>query len=260
MHNNKVVLVTGSSSGIGLATAQVLANSGFNVMMHGLESNEEGLKIAQALSSQTQVDVAYCSADLSDPSQVDYLYEQTCEQFGHIDVLVNNAGIQFTERTENFPRDKWDLVVAINLTAPFQLMQRVLPNMMANKWGRIINIASVHGLVGSENKAAYCAAKHGMVGYTKVVALEQATHGVTANCICPGWTDTPLLNHQFDTIAKERGVSFEQAKLELVNTKTPYPGLVSPDAIGAMAAYLCSDQANAITGAALPIDGAWTSH
>lgn len=259
MSKRKVALVTGSSSGIGLATAKVLANAGFDIMMHGIESDAEGQVIAERTIGSTQAKIAYCSADLSDPAQIDNLYEATLDSFGQVDVLVNNAGIQYTARTETFPRDKWEQIIAINLTAPFLLTQHVLPAMMEKRWGRIVNIASVHGLIGSENKAAYCSAKHGLVGFTKVVALEQATHGVTVNCICPGWTDTPLLNQQFETIAAERGVSFEAAKLELVNTKTPYPGLVQPDAIGALVSYLCSDVANAITGAALPIDGAWTS-
>ncbi|MFC6673831.1 3-hydroxybutyrate dehydrogenase [Marinobacterium aestuariivivens] len=196
---------------------------------------------------------------MAQPQQVEILFEKTLEAFGTVDVLVNNAGIQHTAPTAAFPVEKWDLILAVNLSAAFHATRLALPGMQQTGWGRIINIASVHGLVGSANKSAYCAAKHGLVGFTKVVALEHAADGITVNSICPGWTDTPLLNQQFENYAREHGVSFEEAKLGLIHTKTPFPSLIQPSAIGELAAFLCSDAAAGITGAALPIDGAWTA-
>lgn len=256
----KTALVTGSSSGIGLATAKVLAARGFQIMLHGLESADVGDSIAQALEREHGVRVRYCQSDLSQRAQVETLFNEAVARFGHIDVLINNAGIQYTAPTIEFPPEKWDQILAINLSAAFHATQLALPAMKQAGWGRIVNIASVHGLVGSPNKAAYCAAKHGLVGFTKVVALEHAADGITVNSVCPGWTDTPLLNHQFEVFAKEHGVSFDEAKLGLIHSKTPYPSLIPPAAIGELVAYLCSDAAAGITGTALPIDGAWTAH
>ena len=255
----KTALVTGSSSGIGLATAKVLASKGFNLMLHGIEANDIGQPLAAAIAAEYAVETDYCCADLAIPSQIETLVQRTLTRFSRIDILVNNAGIQFTSPTVDFPPQKWDQLLAVNLSAPFHLIRLILPNMQQAGWGRIINIASVHGLVGSANKVAYCAAKHGLVGLTKVVALEQAANGITANSICPGWTDTPILHNQFQAFAAQHKVSFEDAKAGLIGTKTPYPSLIQPHAIGAMAAFLCSEAAAAITGAALPIDGAWSA-
>ncbi|GGO87147.1 3-hydroxybutyrate dehydrogenase [Marinobacterium nitratireducens] len=260
MSKTRTALVTGSSSGIGLATAGVLAQRGYQIMLHGLEDAELGGLIARKLADEHGVRTDYCQADLSGTRQVERLYRSCVEQFGAVDILVNNAGIQFTAATAEFPPEKWDLILAVNLSAAFHASRLALPAMQRAGWGRIINIASVHGLVASANKSAYCAAKHGLVGLTKVMALEHAADGITANAICPGWTDTPLLNQQFENYAKEHGVSFDEAKLGLIHTKTPYPSLIAPQAIGELAAYLCSDAAAGITGAALPIDGAWTAH
>ncbi len=257
--NNKTALVTGSSSGIGLATAKALAKQGIEVMLNGLETQSEGAPIAAAIEQEFGCKARYCSADLSKPDQIEKLFESMQVEFGGIDILVNNAGIQYTASTVDFPPEKWDQVIAINLSAAFHTSRLALPLMQKAGWGRIINIASVHGLVGSANKSAYCAAKHGLVGFTKVVALEHAADGITANCICPGWTDTPLLQHQFKVFAEQQHVTVEEARAGLVQTKTPYPSLVQPSAIGELAVFLCSDSAQAITGAALPIDGAWTS-
>ncbi len=259
MTEKRTALVTGSSSGIGLATARVLASQGFQVMLHGLEAAAVGEPVARAIELEHGVATAYCSADLSVPAEIAWLFDTTIARFGQVDILVNNAGIQYTATTAEFPAEKWDQILAINLSAPFHLTQRVLPLMQQAGWGRIINIASVHGLVASANKSAYCAAKHGLVGFTKVVALEHATDGITANCLCPGWTDTPILNHQFQVYAEQQQVSLEEAKRGLIQTKAPYPSLIQPAAIGAMVAFLCSDAATAITGAALPIDGGWTA-
>lgn len=259
MQHSRTALVTGSSSGIGLATAKVLAASGVQVMLHGLEEQAIGEPIAQALQQEFGVQARYFCADLATPDAVEQLVNATVTQLGALDILVNNAGIQYTAATQDFPVHKWDQVLAVNLSAAFHATRLALPAMEQAGWGRIINIASVHGLVGSANKAAYCAAKHGLVGLTKVVALEQAANGVTANAICPGWTDTPILNHQIQVFAEEHGVSIDEAKLGLLHSKTPYPSLIDPASIGAMIVFLCSDAAAAITGAALPIDGAWTA-
>ncbi|MEH6652109.1 MAG: 3-hydroxybutyrate dehydrogenase [Motiliproteus sp.] len=256
---NKTALVTGSSSGIGLATATALAKQGIQVMLNGLEDQNEGASIAAAIEKQFGTKARYCRADLSEPRQIEQLFKSMLLEFGGIDILVNNAGIQHTAPTVEFPIEKWDQLIAVNLSAAFHTSRLALPVMSRAGWGRIINIASVHGLVGSANKSAYCAAKHGLIGFTKVVALEHAADGITANCICPGWTDTPLLQHQFKVFSEQQNVTVEEAKAGLVKTKTPYPALIQPSAIGDMVVYLSTDSACGITGAALPIDGAWTS-
>jgi 3-hydroxybutyrate dehydrogenase len=256
---NKTALVTGSSSGIGLATAKALAKQGIQVMLNGLEAQSEGALIAVAIEQEFGCKARYCCADLSQLDQIEQLFESMQAEFGGIDILVNNAGIQYTSSTIDFPPEKWDQIIAINLSAAFHTSRLALPFMQQSGWGRIVNIASVHGLVGSANKSAYCAAKHGLVGFTKVVALEHAADGITANCICPGWTDTPLLQNQLKIFAEQQNVTVEEAKAGLVQTKTPYPSLIQPSAIGDMVVFLCTDSARGITGAALPIDGAWTS-
>lgn len=259
MNKNKNALITGSTSGIGLATAEVLAEAGFNLMLNGLESAVEGDALARRLSDQFGCRVFYCQADLSQPEEVIRLTDTATDHLGQVDVLINNAGIQYTESLANFPLEKWQQIQAINLTAPFLAMQQLMPQMQSNGWGRVINIASVHGLVASANKSAYCAAKHGLVGMTKVAAIEYAESNMTANCICPGWTDTPILNHQFNVYAEANNLSFEEAQRGLVKTKAPYPELINPQAIGQMILFLCSDAARAMTGTALPIDGGWTA-
>lgn len=255
----KKALVTGSTSGIGLATACELAAQGMDVMLNGLDDRPTGEAIASDLESRTGRRVRYCQADLSDPEQVNRLHEAHMAEFGALDVLVNNAGIQFTAPTEDFPVEKWDRILAINLSAAFHTTRLALPLMQKNGWGRIINLASVHGLVGSANKAAYCASKHGLVGFTKVVAIENADNGVTANCICPGWTDTPILNDQLEKYARDNGVTFEAAKVGLVKSKQPLPELIDPGAIASMIVFLCSEAGRYITGASLSVDGAWTA-
>lgn len=259
MAEKKIALVTGSSSGIGLATAKILASQGVQVMLHGLEDVEVGNKIAEEIERVYGVESGYCSSDLSKPGGAEKLFQDTTAWFGRIDILVNNAGIQYTSSTAEFPPEKWDQIIAINLTAPFNLTRLALPLMQREGWGRIVNIASVHGLVASAKKSAYCAAKHGLVGLTKVVALEHAADGITANCICPGWTDTPILNHQFKQYAEQHQIPREEAKRGLILTKSPYPELINPAAIGAMVGFLCSDVAEAINGTALPVDGGWTA-
>ena len=259
MLKQKVALITGSTSGIGLATAHVLAAQGINLVLHGLLSSEEGTLLAKEFAKQYGIDALFDNADLRDVGSIERFIQRALEHMGSIDILVNNAGIQHTESAENFPLDKWNAIIAINLSAAFHAIQYVLPNMKSKGWGRIINVASVHGLVGSVNKSAYCAAKHGLVGLTKVLALECAEQGVTVNAICPGWVDTPLINEQISTLAQQQGVDFKQAKYNLVTAKQPLPEMMAPEQIGEFILFLCSDSARSITGAALPMDGAWTA-
>lgn len=259
MLKQKVALITGSTSGIGLATAHVLAAQGINLVLHGLMSASEGAALANDFSDQYGVKTLFDNADLNDVASIERLINNAIEQMGSVDILINNAGIQHTESAEHFPLDKWNAIIAINLSAAFHAIQYALPNMKSNGWGRIINVASVHGLVGSVNKSAYCAAKHGLVGVTKVVALECAEQGVTVNAICPGWVDTPLINDQISAIAEQKSISFEQAKYQLVTAKQPLPEMMAPAQIGEFILFLCSDSARSITGSALPMDGAWTA-
>jgi len=256
---NKVALITGSTSGIGLATAHVLAEQGINLILHGLLSNDDGHALAQQFMQKYGIRVMFDNADLRQADAIKELCKNAVDLMGSIDILINNAGIQHTESIETFPESKWNDIIAVNLSAAFHLIQQSLPSMKSNGWGRIINIASVHGLVASLNKAAYCAAKHGIVGLTKVVALEFAEQGITANSICPGWVDTPLINRQIEDIATQKNISFEQASYELVKAKQPLPEMMDPRQIGEFILFLCSDAARSMTGASIPMDGAWTA-
>ena len=243
MLNEKVALITGSTSGIGLATAHVLAAQGINLVLHGLISAIQGQELADSFKAQYGIGVLFDNADLSDVASIEHLIKRAIEQMGSIDILINNAGIQHTESAENFPLDKWNAIIAINLSAAFHAIQYALPNMKSNGWGRIINVASVHGLVG----------------LTKVLALECAEQGITVNAICPGWVDTPLINDQISAIAKQQDIAFEQAKYQLVTAKQPLPEMMAPEQIGEFILFLCSESARSITGSALPMDGAWTA-
>lgn len=260
MSRIKRALITGSTSGIGLAIAHQLAVAGTDVVLHGLESQEEGDKLATSFHSQHGVEAIYVQADISHPDNIDAMMSQITAQVGPVTILVNNAGIQHTAPVQDFPPQKWDQILAVNLSAAFHTTRLAVPAMQTQGWGRIINISSVHGLVASVNKAAYCAAKHGLIGMTKVTALELAAKGVTANCICPGWTDTPLLVEQFKAYARDNNTSYEEAKQGLIKAKAPYPDFVSPADIGQLVLFLCSDAAKAITGTSMPIDGGWTAH
>jgi len=259
MLKQKVALITGSTSGIGLATAHVLAAQGINLVLHGLMSPDEGEVLAKKFAKQYDINVLFDNADLRNVESIEHFIQRAVERMGSIDILVNNAGIQHTESAENFPLDKWNAIIAINLSAAFHAIQYALPSMKNRGWGKIINVASVHGLVGSVNKSAYCAAKHGLVGLTKVLALECAEQGITVNAICPGWVDTPLINEQISTLAQQQGVDFKQAKYNLVTAKQPLPEMMAPEQIGQFILFLCSDSARSITGSALPMDGAWTA-
>ncbi len=255
----KTALITGSTSGIGLATAHTLAEQGINLVLHGLLSEAEGVALAEEFARKYKIKALFDGANLMDGNAIAAFMDRAIAMTGAIDILVNNAGIQHTEGVDTFPENKWHAIIAINLTAAFHTIQKSLPSMKANGWGRIINIASVHGLVASLNKCAYVTAKHGLIGLTKVVALECAEQGITANAICPGWVDTPLINNQIGDIAEQQNVSFEQAKYNLVTAKQPLPEMMNPRQIGEFILFLCSDSARSITGASLPMDGAWTA-
>lgn len=255
----KTALITGSTSGIGLATAHTLAEQGINLVLHGLMDEVEGTALAEEFAAQYNIKTLFDGANLMDSHAIATFMTRAINVMGAIDILVNNAGIQHTEGVDTFPENKWNAIIAINLTAAFHTIQKSLPCMKANGWGRIINIASVHGLVASLNKSAYVAAKHGLVGLTKVVALECAEQGITANSICPGWVDTPLINNQISDVAQKQNVDFEHAKYNLVTAKQPLPEMMVPRQIGEFILFLCSDSARGITGASLPMDGAWTA-
>ncbi len=259
MLKGKIALITGSTSGIGLATAHVLAEQGINLVLHGLMNEPEGIALASEFASKYHIKTLFDNADLMETAAISTFMDRAINTMGSIDILVNNAGIQHTEGVDTFPENKWNAIIAINLTAAFHTIQKSLPSMKENSWGRIVNIASVHGLVASLNKCAYVTAKHGLIGLTKVVALECAEQGITANSICPGWVDTPLINNQIGEIAEQQEVSFEQAKYNLVTAKQPLPEMMDPRQIGEFILFLCSDSARSITGASLPMDGAWTA-
>ncbi len=259
MSKQKIAVITGSSSGIGLAIARQMAASGYGIMLHGLMSHEEGGALAKSLSDEFSVPVAFDDADLRDPAGAAALIEKAQATLGSVDVLVNNAGIQYTASIGDFPVQKWHDIIAINLSSVFFTTQAALPGMQKSGWGRVINIASVHGLVASVEKAAYCAAKHGVVGLTKVTALEEASKGITANIICPGWVETPLVKPQIEALAEADGITYDEAKRKLVTAKQPMPEMTDPAMIGDMVVFLCSDSAATISGASMPIDGGWTA-
>jgi 3-hydroxybutyrate dehydrogenase len=242
-----------------MAIADVLARHGSDIVLHGLFPVAEGEQQARALSQRWNVDVHFLNADLANPAEAVGLIDQAVSLHGRLDILVNNAGIQFTAALDDYPLDRWDAIQAVNLRAPFLLTRAVLPHMRRANWGRIVNIASVHGLVASVNKAAYCAAKHGLVGLTKVAALETATDGITVNAICPGWTETPILEPQIAARAAQLRCDHETAIRSLVAEKQPNQTLMPSAWIGETVAFLCSDAAAGMTGTALPVDGGWTA-
>jgi len=254
----KVAVVTGSTSGIGLGIARALAGAGADVLLNGFGDAGAIEELRAGIAAEFGVRAAYHGADLSKPEEIRAMFAQAEAEFGRVDILVNNAGIQYVAPVEEFPVERWDAVIAINLSAVFHGIQNALPGMKQRGWGRIINIASVHGQVASVNKSAYVAAKHGVVGLTKTVALETAGSGVTCNAICPGWVLTPLVQKQIDALAANKGVSIDQARAELV-AKQPSGDFVTPDQLGALAVFLCSDAATQMTGSNLTMDGGWTA-
>ncbi|HTP53315.1 MAG TPA: 3-hydroxybutyrate dehydrogenase [Anaeromyxobacteraceae bacterium] len=259
MLNDKCALVTGSTSGIGLGIARALAAQGCRVMLNGFGDAAAIERTRAALEKEHGVAVRYDGADLTKPVQVAGLVAAAARELGGVDILVNNAGIQHTAPVDSFPAERWDAILATNLSAAFHAIQHALPIMKRKGFGRIVNTASVHGLVASANKAAYVAAKHGLVGLTKVVALETAGTGITCNAFCPGWTRTELIEPQIAAKAKALGVSLQEGERELLAEKQPSKQFVTVDQIGALVIFLCSAAAEQITGAAIPIDGGWTA-
>jgi 3-hydroxybutyrate dehydrogenase len=259
MLEGRVAVVTGSTSGIGLGVAGALAAQGAHILLNGFGDAQEIEEVRQELAADHSIRVAYSGADMSKPDDVSSMIDQAISELGRVDILVNNAGIQHTAPVDEFPVERWNQIIAINLSAAFHAIRAVLPQMRSRGWGRLINIASTHGLVASANKAAYVAAKHGLLGLAKVVALETASTGVTCNAICPGWVLTPLVQKQIDDLAARQGLSAEAAKLELLGEKQPSREFATPEQIGALAVFLCSESAAQIRGAALPVDGGWTA-
>ncbi len=259
MLKGKTALVTGSTSGIGLAIARALAADGANIMLNGFGDKTAIEKERATLEKQFDIKAGYSPADMSKPAEIAEMIATTETEFDSLDVLVNNAGIQHVANIEDFPIDKWDAIIAINLSSSFHTIRAAVPGMKRRKWGRIINISSAHGLVASVQKVAYVSAKHGLVGLTKVVAMETANNGITCNAICPGWVLTPLVQQQVDARAKAQGISNEQAKVDLVSEKQPMHEFTKPESIGALALFLTSDAAASITGSAYSIDGGWVA-
>jgi 3-hydroxybutyrate dehydrogenase len=255
----KSVVVTGSTSGIGLAIGHAFAAAGANLTINGFGDAELIEKERTDIEDRYGISAIYSGADMTEPAQIAEMVAATEKTFGAIDVLVNNAGIQHVAAIEDFPIDKWDLVIATNLSAAFHTCRVALPGMKRRGWGRIINIASAHGLRASAGKAAYVAAKHGLVGLTKVVAIETANDGVTSNAICPGWVMTPLVAQQIETRARAANQSFEEAKRELVAEKQPMIRYTLPEDIAALAVFLAGESAATITGASYEMDGGWTA-
>ena len=259
MFQGKTALITGSTSGIGLGIATALAAQGANIVLNGFGDPAQLDALARRLASDHAAEVHYDGADLSQPDAIETMMSRALERFGRLDILVNNAGIQFVAPVDEFPVEKWNAILALNLTASFHTIRLALPAMKRNKWGRIINIASAHALVASPFKSAYVAAKHGIAGLTKTVALEVATHGITMNAICPGYVWTPLVEKQIPDTAKARGLTERQVIDDVLLHAQPTKRFVKVDEVAALAAFLASDAAASITGAIIPIDGGWTA-
>ena len=255
MLKGKAAIVTGSTSGIGLGIARALAGAGCHVMLNGF-GEASAIEAERArIADEFGVRTAFNGADMAKPAEIERMVEATTRELGRVDILVKNAGIQHTAPVERLPVERWDAVIAINLSAAFHAIRAAVPQMRERNWGRIINIASAHGL----EKAAYVTAKHGLVGLTKVVALETATTGITCNAICPGWVLTPLVEKQITDRAAREGIPVDRAKSELLGEKQPSHEFATPEQIGGLAVFLCSPAADQIRGAALPIDGGWTA-
>jgi 3-hydroxybutyrate dehydrogenase len=255
MLKGKTALVTGSTSGIGLGIARALARQGANIVLNGFGDSAGPKAEIAALG----VKVGYHGADMSKPGEIEDMMKYAAREFGRTDILVNNAGIQHVAPVEDFPPERWDAIIAINLTSAFHTTRLALPAMKAANWGRIINVASVHGLVASAQKSAYVAAKHGIVGLTKVTALETATTGITCNAICPGWVLTPLVQKQVDARAAAGGLSNEEAKKQLLAEKEPSLQFTTPEELGELAIFFCSDAAKNVRGVAWNMDGGWAA-
>ena len=257
MMKGRAAVVTGSTSGIGLGIARALAAGGADILLNGFGDKASIEKLRLEIAEQNRVRVAYNDADLARPDEVAAMVKQATRELGRVDILVNNAGIQHTAPVEEFPDERWDAVIAVNLSAAFYAIREALPQMKARNWGRIINIASTHGLVASAEKSAYVSAKHGIIGLTKTVALETAGSGITCVAICPGWVLTPLVQKQIDAKAAAGNLSPEAAKMALLGEKQPSKEFTTPEQIGQTVLFLCSPAAEQITGSAIALDGGW---
>jgi 3-hydroxybutyrate dehydrogenase len=256
----RVALITGSTSGIGLGIARAFASAGADVVLNGLGDREDVAATQALIVSEFNVKAIYSPADMSKPASIADMIAMTIDTFGQIDILVNNAGIQHVAPVDQFPAEKWDAILAINLSSAFHTIRATLPAMRWNKWGRIVNVASAHGLIGSPYKAAYVAAKHGLLGLTKTVALETAEQGITCNAICPGYVYTPLVEAQIEGQAKSHGIPREKVIRDVLLAQQPNKRFASVDELGALSVFLASEAAASITGTALPVDGGWTAH
>ena len=255
MLKGKTALVTGSTSGIGLGTALALAHQGANIVLNGFGDTQAPQAAVKALG----VRAGYHGADMSKPADIEAMMAYAASEFGGVDILVNNAGIQHVAAVEDFPPERWDAIIAINLSSAFHTTRLAIPAMRKKNWGRVINIASAHGLVASAQKSAYVAAKHGIVGFTKSIALETATSGITINAICPGWVLTPLVQKQIDDRAKREGIPVAQASSDLLREKQPSLQFTTPEQLGELAVFLCSPAADNVRGVAWAVDGGWTA-
>lgn len=258
--HGKVALITGATSGIGLGIVREFANSGADIVMNGIDDADVTNELKAEIAAEYGVRVLYIKADMSQPSQIEAMIYTIQNEFGSIDIVVNNAGIQHVAPIEEFPTEKWDAILSINLSAAFHTSRLTLPEMRRKGWGRIINIASAHALVASPFKSAYVAAKHGLAGLTKTIALEAAEDGVTANAVCPGYVLTPLVRDQIPDTAKARGISEEAVIRDVLLGNQPTKKFVELSELTAFALFLCSEQSKSITGAILSVDGGWTAH
>jgi 3-hydroxybutyrate dehydrogenase len=259
MLKGKSAVVTGSTSGIGLAIANAFAAEGCDIVLNGFGDPTEIERLRAGLVERHGVRAVYLAADMAKPAEIRALIAEAAGQFGAVDILVNNAGIQHVAPIVEFPEERWDAVIAINLSAAFHASKAALPLMIKRRWGRIINIASAHGLVASGEKAAYVSAKHGLIGLTKVAAIENANNGITCNAICPGWVSTPLVEQQIAARAGAQGIPIAEARSDLVREKQPMLDYTTPEKIAALGVFLCGEVASTITGAALSIDGGWVA-
>jgi 3-hydroxybutyrate dehydrogenase len=257
MPEGRVAVVTGSTSGIGLGIAEALACEGMDIVLNGFGDAYEIEALRERLAEEAGVRVTYTGADMSKPAEVRGMITRATRELGHVDVLVNNAGIEHSAPVHEFPPEQWDAIIAVNLSAAFHATAAVLPQMLERNWGRIVNVACVHGLVGSRDKAAYVAARHGVIGLTKVVALETAATGVTCNAICPGWVLTPAVQRHVDELTQRERMPRDRARERMLGERQPSGEFATPAQIGALAAFICTDDAMQIRGAALPVDGAW---
>lgn len=253
----KTAIITGSTSGIGLGIAERFVADGMNLVLNGLGDRDEIEALRTRLDAAGTGRVIYHGADMTEPDEIADLVSHAEQHFGTVDVLVNNAGIQHVSPIEDFPTEKWDTIIAINLTSAFHTTKAVVPGMKARGWGRIINVASAHALVASPFKSAYVAAKHGLLGMTKTVALELAQSGITVNAICPGYVLTPLVERQIPDTAKARGITEEQVKRDVILAAQPTKKFVTVEQVAGLASFLCSDEAASMTGTALSMDGGW---